>query len=121
MDYSDGPMIVPRPCDRCGTGNIEYVPDDNKITNSLCAEVQMAFGLIAWLCHDCRKQWHVFIKNHKCSRQMLLIQLELEFWKARIGPDTNKSELSEGLRLLNIVEDLEIAINNLANEWLIKT
>lgn len=121
MDYSDGPMIVPRPCDRCGAGNIEYMQEDNKIVNALCAEVQMAFGLIAWLCHDCRKQWHTFIKNHRCNREILIVQLELEFWKARVGPMSHPEQLEEGKRLLNIVEDMEIAINELANEWLITT
>lgn len=120
MDYNDSPMIIPRPCDRCGAGNLEY-NEDNKIINALCAEVQMAFGLIAWLCHDCRKQWHMFIKNHDYNRHILIAQLELEFWKARIGQLTHIDELTEGKRLLNIIEDLENKINDIANEWLITT
>jgi hypothetical protein len=119
MDYSDGPVMVPRPCDRCGAGNIEYLPEDNKITNALCAEVQLAFGLIAWLCHDCRKHWHVFIKNHPSNRHYMIVQLELEFWKARIGPFTPIESLEDGKRLINIVEDLENRINEIANEWMI--
>ena len=119
MDYNDTPSIIPRPCDRCGAGNIEYMGENNKILNPLCAEVQLAFGLITWLCHDCRKQWHQCIKNHPNNRQYVITQLELEFWKARVGPFTPVEALEEGKRLINIIEDLELSINEVANEWLI--
>ena len=49
----------------------------------------------------------------------MIVQLELEFWKARIGPFTPIESLEEGKRLINIVEDLENRINEIANEWMI--
>jgi len=109
---------VPRPCDRCGAGNIEYL-QGNKLQTPLCAEVQMAFGLIAWLCHDCRKQWHKFFKNLEMHREYTLMQVRIEFWRARIGPQTPEEELQQGLDLVSSLEDLELKINEIANEWLI--
>ena len=109
---------VPRPCDRCGAGNIEYL-QQNRIQAPLCAEVQMAFGLIAWLCHDCRKQWHKYFKNLELNRKYTLMQVEIEFWRARLGPGAHESELTRGLNLVNSLEDLELNINEIANEWLI--
>lgn len=112
--------VVPKPCSRCGAGIVDedYNDDDKKVQAALCGEVQMAFGLIAWLCHECRRQWHRSIKEHRLHREYMRASLALDFWKSRIGPGTDNSELDKGLRLLDIVEDLELEINNFANEWL---
>lgn len=108
---------IPRPCDRCGAGNVEYAKD--RIRAALCGEVQMAFGLIAWLCHDCRKQWHKSYRDLPLHREYVLCQVEIEFWRARLGTTTPDSELERGINLANRLEDLELKINEIANHWLI--
>ena len=118
MSYDDCPIEVPRPCDRCGAGNIEYV-QSNRFPAALCGEVQMAFGLIAWLCHDCRKQWHKTFKNLPLHREYVIKQLEIEFWRARVGESTPVEELERGKTIVNQLEDMELKINEIANEWLI--
>jgi hypothetical protein len=85
----------------------------------LCAEVQMAFGLIAWLCHDCRKTWHKYYKSLPQHREYMLQQIEIEFWRCRLGPTTPDTELEHGKNLINNLEDLELKINEIANQWLI--
>lgn len=118
--YGEGqPTVIPRPCDRCGAGNMEYAGDET-IMSPLCAEVQIAFGLIGWLCHDCRKNWHTYIKNHSCHRKIMQAQLELEYWRSmlRAGSSTLPS-LEEGKRLMDRVEDLELEANEIANRWMI--
>lgn len=119
MSFDDSPIReYPRPCDRCGAGNVEYM-DDNKFQSVLCAEVQLAFGLIAWLCHDCRKQWHKDFKILPLNREYTIKQLEIEFWRARVGESTPVEELEHGKGLVNEIEDMELKINEIANEWLL--
>ena len=116
--YGEGqPTVVPRPCDRCGAGNVEYAEDET-MTAPLCAEVRIAFGLIGWLCHDCRKNWHMYIKNHRCHRMVMQAQLDLEYWRSRLATSPPPS-LEEGKRLVDRVEDLELEVNEIANQWMI--
>ena len=112
-------QVIPKPCSRCGAGTIdEDYQEEQKIEAVLCGEVQMAFGLIAWLCHQCRRDWHRQMKEHPLQREYSILQLKLEFWRNRIGPDTPDEKLDEGLKLVNAIEDMELKINNFANEWL---
>jgi len=118
----DGPgiQVIPKPCSRCGSGSFdEEYDEEQKVEAILCAEVQMAFGLIAWLCHNCRREWHIAMKVHPLQREYALTQLKLDFWRSRLGPDTPDEKLEEGIELLNKVEDLELKINEFANEWLV--
>lgn len=108
----------PRPCDKCGAGNLDYTTDGAK-EHPLCREVQLAFGLVAWLCMDCRKAWHKHVKNHPLNREYMKAQMKLEFWKARISPASRDSDLDEGTNLLLAVDELELQLNDEANKWLI--
>jgi hypothetical protein len=45
--------------------------------------------------------------------------MRLEFWKARIGPETPEEEVEVGIRLLHAIDDLELKINEVAQTWLI--
>ena len=110
--------FVPRPCDKCGAGDIEYTKHKPK-EHPLCREVQMAFGLVAWLCIDCRREWHKFVKNHELNRKYMKAQMALEFWKARVCPTTPPESLEEGIKLIMEVDDLELLLNDEANKWLI--
>jgi hypothetical protein len=85
----------------------------------MCTEVQIAFGLLAWLCHDCRKAWHKQMKEHPLHKEFSEAQLKLEFWKARVGPMTPSFLLEEGLIALREVIELERKANDFANQWLI--
>lgn len=103
-------------CDRCGSSdNDEY----DTIEPCMCAEVQIAFGLIAWLCHSCRKEFHRFIKDHPISKEYGEATLKFEFWKARVGPDSDPSFVNEGLALWKSIDELELKMNETANRWLI--
>jgi len=120
-----------RACERCGNfdvrsdggGPFDGMESNDEETNeripALCSEVQMAFGLLAWLCHDCRKAYFKMSKNHELTREYGEASLRLEFWKARIGENTPKSEVVEGLELWQMVDSLERKMNDFANEWLI--
>jgi|19_taG_2_1085344.scaffolds.fasta_scaffold01462_2 hypothetical protein len=102
-----------RTCERCGTGGDELKP------NPMCGEVQLAFGLVTWICYDCRKDWHRMFKSHKLQATYSEATLRLEFWKARIGETTSKEEIDEGIKLLKTVDNLELQVNEVANAWLI--
>ena len=102
-----------RCCDRCGDGDDASKPDP------MCGEIQLAFGLVTWICHDCRKDWHRMFKTHKLQRKYSEASLRLEFWKARVGEKTPESEVNNGIELLLKVDDLELEINDVANAWLV--
>lgn len=118
-------------CDRCGA--CDHAPshdnpyqedygvrdDSEDSVPAMCAEVHVAFGLVSWLCHDCRKEYHRFAKNHPLNQEYGEAALRLEFWKARVGPETPEDQIDEGIRLWKAVEELELRINEAANEWLI--
>ena len=118
-----------RPCVRCGNADKlgsmgpsddewRDDEDDNKVP-ALCSEVQMAFGLIGWLCHDCRKEYFRLAKDSPLTQEYGEAVFKLEFWKARIGPDTPQESLEEGLGLWREVEKIELKVNLAANKWLI--
>ena len=118
-----------RPCVRCGNadklGGSMGAPDewkdddeDEKIP-ALCSEVQMAFGLIGWLCHDCRREYFRIAKDSPLTQAYGEAAFKLEFWKARVGPDTPAEALEEGLELWREVEKIELKVNLAANQWLI--
>jgi len=108
--FTDPPV---RCCDRCGAG------DDKSKPNPMCGEVQLAFGLVSWICHDCRKDWHRMFKGHELQKAYAHASFELEFWKARVGTKTPEDQLAKGLELWDKVDDLEMKINEVANQWLI--
>lgn len=103
-----------RTCDRCGASG-----DDRSKPDPLCMEVQLAFGLVSWLCHPCRKDWHRMFKTHELQDQYAEASLRLEFWKARVGTNTPDDAIDEGLKLYKDVNDLELAINEAANQWMV--
>jgi len=106
----------PRPCERCGaTLDEEYGSDQY---HPMCAESQIAYGIVAWLCFDCRKAWHRKMKNQMLSRQYSEASLRFEFWKAVISAK-GVGDVEEGLRLWRELDALEVKLNNYANEWLI--
>jgi len=109
----------PRPCDKCGAGNLDYTISSPK-EHPLCREIQLAFGLVAWLCIDCRKSWCVYIKNHPLNRDYMKAQIKLEFWKSRVSPASREDDLIEGTNLLLAVDELELQLNDEANKWLIE-
>lgn len=118
-----------KPCDRCGACDDDgrnsnpygedFEQDDHDQEPAMCAEVHVAFGLVSWLCHNCRKEYHRFAKNHPLNQEYGEAALRLEFWKARVGPETPPDSIEEGLELWRKVEQLELGINESANEWLI--
>ena len=116
-----------RPCERCGNfdqlhGGSPQEDWDNQEEEripALCSEVQMAFGLLGWLCHDCRKEYHRMAKDHPLTEKYGEACLSLEFWKARVGSETPEDDLQKGLELWRTVEGLERKVNQIANEWLL--
>ena len=104
-----------RTCERCMAD-----ANDKSRPHPMCVEVQLAFGLVTWICHDCRKDWYRIFKSHELQREYSAATMRLEFWKMRIGPDTPESDAEKGIKLLCIVEDLELKINEVANRWLIE-
>lgn len=111
--------MVPRPCDRCGAGNLdsEYMSED--IIQPLCIEYQIADGAIAWLCFDCRKAWISEIDNSEISDQYEEASFKLEFWKVRVNKNTTEDEIEKGLVLYKEVTRLSKEISKLANRWLV--
>lgn len=116
-----------RPCVRCGNADKLGGPmsddwrgdDEGDKIPALCSEVQMAFGLIAWMCHDCRREYFRVAKDSPLTAEYGEAAFRLEFWKARLGPDTSADAVEEGLRLWREVERIEIDVNIVANKWLI--
>jgi hypothetical protein len=117
MDWDEGQERPIRPCDRCGCGAGDEA--DMQRPEPMMGEIQLAFGLTTWICHDCRKDWHRIFKEHPLNRRYSHASLELEFWKARVGENTPQEELKKGLELFDKIEDLELEINKAANEWLL--
>ena len=113
-----------KPCERCGAFDgkaddsyKEFGQDDKE--PSMCSEVHVAFGLISFLCYNCRKEYHRFAKGHPHNRKYGEIMLRLEFWKDRVGSDTRPESIDEGLQYFHEIEDLELKINEVANHWFI--
>lgn len=105
-----------RPCERCGA-----VESDEFTENSyhpMCHEVQIAYGVLAWLCFDCRKSWYKIIKCQKLSKEYAETSLRFEHWKATIS--TKNNDVLDGLSLWQSLDKLEIKLNEFANEWLIQ-
>lgn len=114
-------QFIPRPCDRCGAGTIDDDYSNDRIITPLCAEFQMASGVIAWLCLNCRRDWHKALDAHKLSIDYEQASLEFEVWKMRVSIDKkfDSNDMLKGHELLQKVSKLEKDINLFANEWLV--
>lgn len=105
-----------RPCERCGASE-EYVEEYGK-PDPMCAEIAVAYGVIAWLCFDCRKAWHSKMKSEMLSKQYSEATLRFEHWKA-VTAASGTGDIEEGLTLWRQLDTIEAKLNALANEWLI--
>jgi len=116
-EYDDGNNFKQRPircCERCGDG------DNMERPEPMLAEVHLAFGVVCWICFNCRKDWHRMFKEHPQSKVYTHAQIKMELWKTRC--DLGKIDKpDEGIKLMDEIEDIEIEINQLANAWLIGT
>lgn len=109
-----------RPCDRCGAGTFDHDEYNEKIIeHPLCSEFQMAYGVIAWLCLNCRKDWLKVIEKQSLNTQFTEAQFRLEFWRARVGSNTPEDAVEVGLQLVRNVAQIERQISLLAHEWLV--
>ncbi len=113
-------MVKSRPCERCGAviECDDYMWDNKQIYEPMCAETQIAYGIVAWLCFDCRKAWHHEMKDQLLSKQYSEASLRLEFWKAKVMA-SGVGDVDEGLQLWRNLDALEVKLNNYANEWLL--
>ncbi|MHA2401347.1 MAG: hypothetical protein ACXADH_00030 [Candidatus Kariarchaeaceae archaeon] len=104
-----------KPCGRCGAGDSEYGDQP-----AYCAEVEVAFGLLAWLCFDCRKEYHRFAKSHPLNKEYGEALLRFEFWRDHL-PETTPRDIAieEGIALWNKVDDIQLKVNEVANQWMI--
>lgn len=110
-----------KPCDRCGACNkdVNAYDDFEEQEPAMCAEVHVAFGLVSWLCFNCRREYHRFSKSHPLNRIYGEASLSFSFWESRVGPNTPSNSINEGLELWRNVENIEMMINEAANKWLI--
>ena len=109
-----------RPCERCGvTLNLEYSIQSANSYDPMCMEVVLAYGILAWLCFDCRKDWHKVYKSHRLSKEYSEASIRLEHWRSLLtaGKDV---QIDDGIKLWSNIDSLEMRLNNYANEWLIK-
>lgn len=108
----------PRPCDRCGQGTLDQDYVSDLIQQPLCCEFQLGYGIIAWLCFECRRHWIHTFDTSKLSDEYSEAAFCLEFWKARIGPDTPDEAEQIGLQKYRDLCDREKKIKTFANQWL---
>jgi len=108
-------MSKNRPCERCGAEEDDY---DSK-PDTMCTEVQMAFGVLAWLCFDCRKKWHQAMKSQILSKQYSEASLRFEHWKLVVAAN-GSGTIDDGIRLWQNLDALELKLNNFSHEWLIQ-
>lgn len=106
-----------RACERCGADDTSDYESDNRPA-AMCGEIQIAYGVIAWLCFDCRKQWHAKIRNEMLSKQYSETTLRFEHWKAVVAAKGD-GDIEEGLGYWRQLDQLETKLNALAHEWLI--
>ena len=112
--------ILPRPCDRCNAGDLSGISEytDLEIETVMAMEFQMSYGIVSWLCLDCRMEWYELIQGHPLTREYELASFKLEFWRSRVGEQTPPQELDTGIELLNNVNSLEDKMNKLTRDWL---
>lgn len=106
---------IPRPCERCEATlqNAEY----GSAYNPMCAETQIAHGVITWLCFDCRKAWHYQLKKSNLTKEYSIASLKLEHWKTLLAFQ-GMVTLEEGLKLWNDLDAIESRLSAFASQWL---
>ncbi len=109
--------FTPRPCDRCNCGGSATYELEGQ-QQPLCYEFQLGYGIISWLCFDCRRTWIKVMEASKLSDLYQEKAFELEFWKSRVGESTPAAELSTGLGLYRELCELEKRVKNFATGWL---
>lgn len=107
-----------RPCDRCGAVEEDEFDSESDSYHPMCVESAIAYGVLAWLCFDCRKSWHKLYKSQHLTKEYSEASLKFEFWKSQVSAG-RESNIDEGLTLWKNLDLLEIKLNNFANEWLI--
>lgn len=109
--------FVPRPCDRCGAGTIDNDYSQEREVAPMCAEFHMAYGVIAWLCFDCRASWYKAVDEMQLMKEYEEESFRLEHWKNIVAG----GEVEEGLEILQRVTGLERSINRYAYKWLVSS
>lgn len=109
---------LPRPCDRCGAGS-DSGQFEPSITHPMCQEFQLAYGVVAYLCFECRSQWHKVIDLHEASDRYSEAKFKLEFWQAQVSAGSPEHRrVEDGLRLWKDVRNIEEEIRKMASRWL---
>lgn len=109
----------PRPCDRCGCGE---AIDEYAITQPqqpLCCEFQLGYGVISWLCFNCRRDWIKVIDSSHLLEKYGELSFRLEFWRLCLGPSSPDSEEERGLSLHRDLNSCEKEIKEFAYQWII--
>ena len=112
------PEFVARPCERCGAGTIDNDYSSEVIISPMCAEVHLANGSVAWICFDCRKEWHHVLNSSELRKQYEEASFRYEFWKDTLSELTATEDLEYGLSLYRHVSELANEITKYANKWL---
>ena len=106
-----------RACDRCSGGGWGADSEFDQAP-SHCTEINMGFGVLAWLCLDCRKSFYSLMRNDELLKSHGIISMKLDFWRGRISHDTKDEYLEIGLGLLSEINSLESLINDRIENWL---
>lgn len=110
-----------KPCDRCNSGGGWSNNDESSYSADVppyCAEVQLGFGIISWLCLDCRKSFRRLMLSDSLMTSHAMVSLKLDFWKTRVHHTTPDSYLEAGLNLLSELESIESLVNDNVIKWL---
>lgn len=107
----------PRPCERCGAV-LDHEEYGAERYHPMCNETVIAYGVVTWICYDCRKDWYREAKDQQLSREYSEASLRYEFWKDTVAAK-GEGDVEEGLRLWRALDALEVKLNKFASEWLI--
>ena len=108
----------PRPCERCcATIDTDFGSDGSENYHPMCTEIVLAYGVVSWICYDCRKDWHRVINENPLTKEYSEVSLRYDYWKATVAA-SGQGDVEFGLQLWKQLDDLERKLNNFANQWI---
>ncbi len=110
------------PCERCKQSEPkDYGPGmgdtDEEDASLLLTEIDLAPGVLAWLCHGCRVRWRAVCCGHELFDRYAESQFRLNHWKV-IHEIGGEGDVEKGLTMLNVLGAIELELGKFARRFL---
>jgi len=102
-------------CERCHAAPDDY--DDKASAQIRLGEVQTNYGILTFLCFDCRREWQRVINSSPVMREYSETAFRLEHWRV-YHPRTGQGDVEAGVQFVRKLNELDEKLYNETVSWI---